>query len=85
MHCIALAIGMLVSFAFVGRIADFVLDPTLRALPPETNLIMTRFGEGLSFYMDLALLGGVVLASATTSCSRRWSRSSARSSRPACV
>lgn len=60
--CIALGIGMLVSFAFVGRVADFVLGPTLRALPPGTTLIMTRFGEGLSFYMDLALLGGVVLA-----------------------
>jgi sec-independent protein translocase protein TatC len=60
--CIALAIGMLVAFAFIGRIADFVLGPTLRLLPPGTSLIMTRFGEGLSFYMDLALLGGVVLA-----------------------
>jgi sec-independent protein translocase protein TatC len=60
--CIALAIGMLVAFAFVHRIADFVLGPTLRMLPPGTSLIMTRFGEGLSFYMDLALLGGVVLA-----------------------
>jgi sec-independent protein translocase protein TatC len=60
--CIALAIGMLVAFAFIGRIADFVLGPTLRLLPPGTRLIMTRFGEGLSFYMDLALLGGVVLA-----------------------
>jgi sec-independent protein translocase protein TatC len=60
--CIALAIGMLVAFGFIGRIADFVLGPTLRLLPPGTNLIMTRFGEGLSFYMDLALLGGIVLA-----------------------
>jgi len=60
--CIALAIGMLVAFAFVGRIADFVLDPTLRLLPPGASLIMTRFGEGLSFYMDVALLGGIVLA-----------------------
>lgn len=60
--CIALGIGMLVSFAFIGRISDFVLGPTLQALPPGTDLIMTRFGEGLSFYMDLALLGGVVLA-----------------------
>ncbi len=59
--CIALALGMLVAFAFIGRIADFVLGPTLRLLPPGTSLIMTRFGEGLSFYMDLALLGGVVL------------------------
>jgi len=60
--CIALAIGMLVAFAFIDRIADFVLAPTLRLLPPGTSLIMTRFGEGLSFYMDLALLGGIVLA-----------------------
>jgi sec-independent protein translocase protein TatC len=60
--CIAVAIGMLVSFAFVGRIGDFVLGPTLRALPADSTLIMTRLGEGLSFYMDLALLGGVVLA-----------------------
>jgi sec-independent protein translocase protein TatC len=60
--CIALAIGMLVAFVFIGSIADFVLAPTLRTLPPDTSLIMTRFGEGLSFYMDLALLGGVVLA-----------------------
>jgi len=60
--CIALAIGMLLAFAFIGRIADFVLGPTLRLLPPGTSLIMTSFGEGLSFYMDLALLGGVVVA-----------------------
>jgi sec-independent protein translocase protein TatC len=53
---------MLVSFLFIGRIADFVLGPTLRALPSGSALIMTRFGEGLSFYMDLALLSGVVLA-----------------------
>jgi len=60
--CIAVASGMLVSFLFINRIADFVLGPTLRALPPGTNLIMTRLGEGLSFYMDLAFLGGFVLA-----------------------
>lgn len=60
--CVALAIGMVVAFAFIGRIADFVLGPTLRTLPPGTSLIMTRFGEGLSFYMDLALVGGIVLA-----------------------
>ena len=60
--CIALAIGMLVAFAFISRISDFVLAPTLRTLPPGTPLIMTRLGEGLAFYMDLALLGGVVVA-----------------------
>src|SRR5262245_59241263 len=60
--CVAVAIGMVASFAFVDRIADFVLAPTLRVLPPGTTLIMTRPGEGLSFYLDLALIGGVLFA-----------------------
>jgi sec-independent protein translocase protein TatC len=59
---LALAAGMAVAFAFVDDIADFVLGPTFAALPAGTNLIMTRPGEGLSFYLDLALLGGVIVA-----------------------
>ena len=59
---IAIAAGMLVAFFFVDRIGRFVLAPTLRVLPPGTTLIYTRAGEGLSFYMDVALIGGVVLA-----------------------
>jgi len=60
--CVAVALGMVVGFAFVDRIADFVLEPTLRMLPPGSTLIMTRLGEGLSFYLDLAMMAGVVLA-----------------------
>jgi sec-independent protein translocase protein TatC len=60
--CVAIVVGMLVAVAFVGRIADFVLAPTMRVLPPGTNLIMTRPGEGLSFYLDLALIAGVLIA-----------------------
>jgi sec-independent protein translocase protein TatC len=60
--CVAIVAGMLVAFAFVDRISDFVLAPTLRMLPAGATLIMTRPGEGLSFYLDLALIGGVVLA-----------------------
>jgi len=60
--CIALAAGMLVAFLFVNRIADFVLAPTLRILPPGTDLIATRPGETFSFYLNVALIGGVVLA-----------------------
>src|SRR5689334_2110929 len=60
--CIALASGMLVAFFFVERIADFVLAPTLSALPPDTTLIMTRPGEGLSFLLDLALMAGFIFA-----------------------
>jgi sec-independent protein translocase protein TatC len=60
--CLAIVVGMLIAFAFVDRIANFVLAPTLRMLPAGASLIMTRPGEGFSFYLDLALIGGVVLA-----------------------
>jgi sec-independent protein translocase protein TatC len=60
--CLAIVVGMLIAFAFVDHIANFVLAPTLRMLPAGAALIMTRPGEGLSFYLDLALIGGVVLA-----------------------
>ena len=60
--CVAIAAGMVIAWVFVDRIADFVLAPTLRMLPPNTSLIYTRPGEGFSFYLDLALIGGVVLA-----------------------
>src|SRR5204862_3764833 len=59
---IAIAAGMAVAFFFMDRIASFVLAPSLRMLPPGTTLIYTKAGEGLSFYMDVALIGGVVLA-----------------------
>ena len=60
--CIAVAGGMLVAFLFIDRLADFVLAPTRAALPPGTDLIGTRLGEGFSFYFDVALIGGVVMA-----------------------
>ncbi len=59
---VALGAGMLVSFLFVNRIADFVLAPTLRTLPPGAELIATKPGETFSFYLNVALIGGVVLA-----------------------
>ncbi len=59
---IALGVGTLVAFVFVDRLADFVLAPTLRALPPGSSLIFTKPGEAFSLYLDIALIGGVVLA-----------------------
>jgi len=60
--CLAIAGGMLVAFFFVNRIGDFVLGPTLRALPPGDAIIYTRPGEGFAFYVDVAFIGGAVLA-----------------------
>jgi sec-independent protein translocase protein TatC len=60
--CIAIAAGMLVAFAFVDRIGDFVLAPTIKALPPGDPIILTKLGEGFAFYLDVAFIGGVILA-----------------------
>ena len=60
--CIALGAGMVFAFFFVDRIADFVLAATTRALPPDTQLIATRWGEAFSFYLNVALVSGAVLA-----------------------
>jgi sec-independent protein translocase protein TatC len=60
--CVAIAAGMVVSFLFIDRIADFVLAAAMGTLPADGSLITTRPGEGLSFYLDLALMGGVIVA-----------------------
>jgi sec-independent protein translocase protein TatC len=60
--CIAIGAGMLVAFIFADRIAEILLAPTLRVLPPGSTLIFTKPGEQFSFYLDVAFIGGVVLA-----------------------
>jgi sec-independent protein translocase protein TatC len=60
--CVALGGGMVVAFFFVDRIADFVLTATMRVLPPGSELIATRWGETFSFYLNVALISGAVLA-----------------------
>ncbi len=60
--CIAIGVGMLVAFFFYDRIGDFILAPVLRALPPGGTLIYTKPGESFAFYLDIALIGGVIIA-----------------------
>lgn len=60
--CIALAVGMAISFAFMERLVAFVFAPTKRALPLGTELISSRPTEGLAVYFDIALMAGLVLA-----------------------
>jgi len=43
--CVAIVAGMVVAFAFVDRISDFVLAPTLRMLPAR-QLSSIRRGAG---------------------------------------
>jgi sec-independent protein translocase protein TatC len=60
--CIAIGSGMLIAFFFVDRIGDFILAPTLKALPAGDALIFTKPGEGFAFYLDVSFIGGIVLA-----------------------
>src|SRR5215471_10374949 len=60
--CIAIGVGMVVAFYYYDRLATFILKPTIRTLPPGTELVTIRPGEALSFYVDIALIGGCVLA-----------------------
>ena len=61
--CIAIGAGMIVSFVLSEKIGEIVLSSVLASLPPGADyLIYTKPGEGFAFYIDLSLMGGVVLA-----------------------
>ena len=61
--CLAIAAGMCIAFFFVDRLGDFILAPTLRALPSGETLILTKPGEGFAFYVDVAFIGALILSS----------------------
>ena len=56
------AAGVIVGFAFINRISDFLLGPTRSVLPPGRTLIYTQPGEAFGFDIQIALIAGVVLA-----------------------
>src|SRR6266550_2974724 len=60
--CIAIAVGVVVTFAFIQRIFDFLLAPTRRVLPAGVKLIYTQPGEAFSLYVTVALIAGIVVA-----------------------
>src|SRR5262252_356890 len=60
--CIAIAVGVVLTFAFIEKIFNFILAPTRRALPPGVKMIYTQPGEAFSLYITVALIAGVVVA-----------------------
>ena len=58
----AIAVGVLVGFAFINRIFDFIMAPASRSLPPGGKLIYTEPGEAFSLHIKIAALAGLVLA-----------------------
>jgi sec-independent protein translocase protein TatC len=59
---IAVAIGIVLGFSFTSQVVEFVLEPTVRALPKGSTLIYTQPGEAFALYIQVALLTGLVLA-----------------------
>ena len=59
---LAVAVGVLIGFAFISRISDFLLGPTRRLLPPGSKMIYTQPGEAFGFNIQIALIAGIVLA-----------------------
>jgi Tat protein translocase TatC len=59
---LAIAAGMLAAFFFVEDIARFVLEPVSRALGPGRSMVQTGFTESLAVTLDLAFIGGLILA-----------------------
>src|SRR5262245_9996870 len=60
--CIAVGVGVVLTFAFIQTIFDFLLAPTRGALPPGVKLIYTQPGEAFSLYVTVALIAGAVVA-----------------------
>ena len=60
--CLAVAVGILLTFAYINPIFNFILAPTRKALPPGVKLIYTQPGEAFSLYITVALIAGAVAA-----------------------
>jgi sec-independent protein translocase protein TatC len=60
--CLAVAVGIGLTFVFIQPIFNFIFEPTRRALPAGVKLIYTQPGEAFSLYVTVALIAGVVVA-----------------------
>jgi sec-independent protein translocase protein TatC len=59
--CLALAVGVLISFGFITKIYDFVMSPLNRAVP-GVSLIYTEPTEAFTLYIRLSLIAGAIIA-----------------------
>src|SRR5580765_3679335 len=59
---LAVCVGVLIGFAAINRVFDFIMGPTKRALPPGSKLIYTQPGEAFGLYIQISLIVGVVIA-----------------------
>jgi len=59
---LAIAVGIVVGFAFINRVVDFILAPSRRLLPSGSKMIYTQPGEAFSLYIQVAMIVGVIIA-----------------------
>ena len=55
-------VGVVVAFAKINPIVDFVFRPIRSILPPGSKLIYTVPGEAFSVYVTISLIAGVIIA-----------------------
>lgn len=60
---IAIAIGFGLSYTVIRPIGSWFFAPLTAVLPEQTSLIFTSYQEGFFFYLKLALVCGILLAS----------------------
>jgi sec-independent protein translocase protein TatC len=60
---IGIGVGILVSFAFIQQIFNFLLAPTRKVLPAGVPIIYTEPGEAFGMYITISLIAGAVIAS----------------------
>ena len=60
--CIAIGVGVVLTFAFIDRIFNFLLAPTRKVLPEGVKMVYTQPGEAFSMYVTVALIAGAVVA-----------------------
>jgi len=59
---IGVLVGMLLTFAFINRIFDFLLAPTRKVLPADVKMIYTEPGEAFGLYITISMIAGAVIA-----------------------
>ena len=60
--CAGVGVGMIVAFAYIQPIFDFVFRPIRSSLPPGSKLIYTQPGEAFSVWVQIAMIAGIVIA-----------------------
>jgi sec-independent protein translocase protein TatC len=60
---VAVCVGAVIAFAFIGRLFTFLLEPTRRVLPPGSTLIYTDPSAVFALQLQLTVITGLLLAS----------------------